>query len=132
MKLVVLDTSAYSHLLHQHASLLEIVEQADTVFFSPVVLGELFAAFKKGTQEKKNCDLLQAFLDEHTTICDVTADTAKIYGSVYSALKKQGTPIPMNDVWIAAQCMEFGAELLTFDKHFERIPGLRVWFGGGK
>ncbi len=116
-------------MLHRHTSLLKIVENADTIFFSPVVLGELFAGFKKGTQEKKNSDLLQAFLREHTTICEVTADTAEIYGIIFTNLRKQGTPIPMNDVWIAAQCIEFGAELLTFDRHFERVPGLRVWLG---
>ena len=39
-------------------------------------------------------------------------------------MKKDGSPIPINDVWIAAQAMEHGAELLTDDRHFERVAGL--------
>jgi predicted nucleic acid-binding protein len=38
--------------------------------------------------------------------------------------KQKGTPIPANDIWVAAQAMEFGAELITFDKHFQVIDGL--------
>ena len=46
------------------------------------------------------------------------------YTRIAAQLKRQGTPIPTNDIWIAAQTMEHGAELITSDHHFERISGL--------
>jgi tRNA(fMet)-specific endonuclease VapC len=58
---------------------------------------------------------------EKTGISDITADR---YSRIAAVLKKQGTPIPTNDIWIAAQTMEFGAELVTMDQHFKKIPGL--------
>ena len=44
-------------------------------------------------------------------------------------LRKKGKPIPTNDIWIAAQAMELGAKLVTFDGHFKEIAGLRLWEG---
>jgi len=52
---------------------------------------------------------------------EITADR---YSRISVQLKRQGTPIPTNDIWIAAQAMEHGAELLTSDRHFEQISGL--------
>jgi len=54
-------------------------------------------------------------------------DTADIFGFILASLRKSGTPIPINDVWIAAQCLETGSLLVTYDKHFAQIPGLRLW-----
>ncbi|OGJ21740.1 MAG: hypothetical protein A3A82_00890 [Candidatus Pacebacteria bacterium RIFCSPLOWO2_01_FULL_47_12] len=129
MRSVLLDTSAYSYLLYKHKSLQGEVEKAGTVYFSPIVVGEILSGFKKGTLVQKNMSVLQQFLSDIATSCDVTSDTAEIYSDIYTKLSKQGTPIPINDVWIAAQCIEFGAELLTFDSHFRHISDLRVWFG---
>ena len=58
---------------------------------------------------------------EKTGISDITADR---YSRIAKVLKNQGTPIPTNDIWIAAQKMEFGAELVKMDQHFKKIPGL--------
>ena len=129
MKSVLIDTCAYSHLLHKHVLLQEIIENADKVYLSPIVIGELLAGFKKGSREKNNTDILENFIGKFATLCEVTYETPEIYSDVYTKLRKQGAPIPINDVWIAAQCIELGAKLLTFDKHFANIPGLRVWFG---
>ena len=54
-------------------------------------------------------------------------DTAEMFGTVKDALRRQGTPLPINDVWIAAHALEAGATLVSFDRHFERVPGLRRW-----
>lgn len=61
------------------------------------------------------------------SVADVNNETAENFGELKSVLKKQGTPIPLNDIWIAAQCVELGAVLVTFDRHFSQIPGLRIW-----
>jgi tRNA(fMet)-specific endonuclease VapC len=48
-----------------------------------------------------------------------------------ASLRKSGTPIPINDVWIAAQCLETGSLLVTYYNHFAQIPGLRLWDEAG-
>jgi tRNA(fMet)-specific endonuclease VapC len=52
--------------------------------------------------------------------------TADRFGRIAANLRRAGTPIPTNDIWIAAHAMESGAELITLDHHFEHIPGLAV------
>jgi predicted nucleic acid-binding protein len=54
-------------------------------------------------------------------IIDVTADVARKYGIIYLSLQKKGAKIPINDVWIAACCMEVGGALLTRDTHFASV-----------
>ena len=46
------------------------------------------------------------------------------FGRIAAALRKAGTPIPTNDIWIAAHVFETGAELITFDRHFDSVRGL--------
>jgi tRNA(fMet)-specific endonuclease VapC len=50
-----------------------------------------------------------------------------VFGDVKHGLKKKGTPLPINDVWLAAHCLETGAVLATWDTHFERVAGVQVW-----
>ena len=57
----------------------------------------------------------------------MTRETSDCFGRVKDRLRRKGAPIPINDVWIAAQCMETGAVLLTCDAHFAEVDGLRVW-----
>ena len=75
--------------------------------------------------DMQNMRMLRRFLDheavEVTPLGEVTADR---YSRIVMQLKKDGRPIPINDVWIAAQAMEHGAELLTTDRHFEQVAGL--------
>ncbi|MCX6560370.1 MAG: PIN domain-containing protein [Candidatus Aminicenantes bacterium] len=54
-------------------------------------------------------------------------ETADCYARIWSALRQAGRPIPINDVWIAAQAMETGSVLVAFDAHFAQVPGLRIW-----
>jgi tRNA(fMet)-specific endonuclease VapC len=68
---------------------------------------------------------LNNFLEhESVNLVEVGKITADRYSRIAAQLKRQGTPIPGNDIWIAAQTMEHGAELITSDLHFERIDGL--------
>ena len=105
--------------------MVEKISGSDAVLISPVMLGELMFGFRKGAKFEQNMRMLRRFLDheavEVTPLGEVTADR---YSRIVMQLKKDGTPIPINDVWIAAQAMEHGAELLTSDRHFERVAGL--------
>jgi tRNA(fMet)-specific endonuclease VapC len=122
---ILLDTSAYVGFKLGVIEVVDVVAGAEHIFFSPVVLGELMFGFRNGTRFKENMEDLDQFLQhdavEFTQIGKITADR---YSRIASHLRQQGTPIPTNDIWIAAQTMEYGAELITSDKHFENISGL--------
>ena len=122
---ILLDTSAYVGFKLGLDRVVDTVAGAEEIFFSPVVMGELMFGFRNGTKFRENMEDLNQFLQheavEFISIGKVTADR---YSRIASRLKQEGTPIPTNDIWIAAQTMECGAELLTSDKHFERVAGL--------
>lgn len=128
MKKVLLDTSGYSKLLKGDKIVQAEIEEASIIYFSVIVVGELLAAFKNGMRETKNKQLLEKFtFKPEVCVISVTEETADIYAQTVHFLKKQGTPIPVNDVWIAAHAIETGAKLISFDTHFLMIPGIRVW-----
>jgi tRNA(fMet)-specific endonuclease VapC len=54
-------------------------------------------------------------------IIDINGDVARKYAMIHLSLQRKGTKIPINDVWVAACCMEIGGTLLTRDKHFEHV-----------
>jgi tRNA(fMet)-specific endonuclease VapC len=124
---VCLDTSAYSRLMGGHAPLTQLLESADDVLVPATVLGELHAGFEMGSRREANRRKLDEFLAlPGVETIAVTADVAERYGLLVSQLTRQGTPIPTNDIWIAAAALETGARLVSYDSHFEHIPGLIV------
>jgi tRNA(fMet)-specific endonuclease VapC len=123
--LVALDTSAYSHFRKGHPGIVKVLAKASCVLVSAVVLGELEAAFRKGARVSDNRAVLHAFLSEDfVEITETNASIARRYGAIFDGLRRAGTPIPINDVWIAAAAMDAGANLLTFDQDFARIEHL--------
>ena len=124
MKLM-LDTSAYVEFKRNEADAVDIIVSADLIMVSPIVLGELLFGFRNGTRFKQNlADLNQFLAHKAVEIVPIGKITSDRYARIATQLKSQVTPIPTNDIWIAAQTMEHGAELITSDKHFERIAGL--------
>jgi len=90
-----------------------------------IVLGELYYGFKNGSKENENRTQLTDFLAKPTVkISYPTQDTAEILAEIKMELKRAGTPVPVNDIWIAALSRETGSWLVTYDKHFENISGL--------
>jgi len=133
MNKILLDTNAYVRFLRGDEKVMGCLARADTVHVSVFVLGELYAGFKAGSTEKGNKELLERFLLKPTvSVLDATMDTADVFGFIMASLRKSGTPIPINDVWIAAQCLETGSLLVTYDNHFAQIPGLRLWDEAGR
>jgi tRNA(fMet)-specific endonuclease VapC len=122
---IMLDTSAYVGFKRNNPELVEIIVSAELILISTVVLGELLFGFRNGTRFKKNLAELNRFL-EHDSVetVPVGKTSADRYSRIAAQLRRQGTPIPANDIWIAAQVMEHGAELITTDEHFDKIIGL--------
>jgi tRNA(fMet)-specific endonuclease VapC len=123
----LLDTNAYAALKRGHAATADLVRSSSELTFSMIVVGELLFGFRNGTRYERNVHELDEFLaDARVRVLPVTRMTADRFGRIAAALRKAGKPIPTNDMWIAAHSLESGAELLTFDDHFEAVAGL-VW-----
>jgi tRNA(fMet)-specific endonuclease VapC len=133
MRKVLLDTNAYTALLAGDEAVLDVLAEAEVVYMSVVVLGELFAGFKGGNRERDNLRQLDEFLRRPPVrTLPVTRGTAEVFGEVKQQLKSGGTPIPQNDVWIAAHAIESGAWLVTYDQHFHKVAGILLWDGIAK
>ena len=122
---LVLDTSAYSHLRKGHPQVLASLTDAVHVSLPVVVLGELEAAFERGSRTAENRRVLAELLAEpFVNVLNVTPATVRHYARVFLSLRAAGTPIPLNDVWIAACTLECHGHLLTFDRDYLRVPSL--------
>lgn len=122
---LVLDTSAYSHFRAGDDRVHNLMAAAEIIALPTVVLGELEAAFLLGRRERENRMLLAEFLDEpFVAILPVTPTVARHYGRVFAGLRRSGTPIPINDIWIAATTLDCGGHLLTFDGDFQSVAAL--------
>jgi tRNA(fMet)-specific endonuclease VapC len=122
---VLLDSSAYSRLKVGHRVVARAIRDADAIVFSVIVLGELLAGFRRGSRLDRNRAELEEFLaSPYVTLLPVTPVTADRFARVLADLRDRGRPIPTNDVWIAAHALESGADLVTFDRHFEHVAGL--------
>jgi tRNA(fMet)-specific endonuclease VapC len=126
MKLA-LDTNAYSGFLRGEARCVDVVRRATQIHLPVIVLGELRAGFAAGGRETENLADLGRFLAS-PRVSVVAADerTAEVYARVYLQLRRRGMPIPTNDLWIAAVCIQHGLALCTADAHFAHVEALIV------
>jgi len=106
-----------------------VLDASELVYLSVVVAGELLTGFLGGSMERENRRCLKEFIEKggKTVIARPGMETAERFVLIKDSLKRKGKPVPVNDIWIAAQCLETGAVLLTKDAHFEAIDGLLLW-----
>lgn len=127
MSRILLDTSAYSAFMRGHAEAVAAIQGADEIVLSPVVLGELAAGFRRGGRRKRNEAELRRFRSSPRVRSVVMDDeTSERYAAILDGLRRTGTPISANDVWIAASAMQHGLLLVTADADFERVPQILV------
>ena len=129
MSRLCLDTSAYSHFARGEPEAVDAIRGARIVGVPVIVLGELRAGFRLGRNVERNERELQAFLAHPVVrVLEVDDTAASLYAQIVAVLREAGTPIPTNDLWIAALAAREGATVLTYDRHFERIGriGARV------
>ena len=127
MKLV-LDTNIYSDYAEGVTETVDFMAtQGEQLFLPSIVVGELHFGFMKGLRQRLNEKKLKQFIDLlDVDVIDVNADVARKYAIIYLSLQRNGTKIPVNDVWIAASCMEVGGTLLTRDKHFNVVDQIET------
>ena len=124
---VLVDTSAYSAFTRGHPELKLALQRAEEIYLSPIVLGELQSGFRRGKHQARNEKGLEEFLDAgRVGLIPILDSTAVRYAEILTYLRRAGTPLPTNDVWIAASAMEHGLRVVTTDKHFRRVPQILV------
>jgi tRNA(fMet)-specific endonuclease VapC len=120
---VILDTNGLSALADGESTLEPILREAAEVALPVIVLGE----FRYGIRQSRDRQRYEQWLTEslgNFRILDVDEATAASYATVRMELKKAGTPIPSNDVWIAALCRQHSLFLLSRDRHFDLVVGI--------
>ena len=122
---VALDTNRLTDLFQGDAALAERLGLCDEVWIPLVVLAEIKAGFLGGTERHRNEILLRKLLSKATVgVLLPDRETAEHYARLFVQLKRAGTPVPDNDLWIAALALQHDLLLITRDKHFEKIPQL--------
>src|SRR3990172_8377083 len=98
---MLLDTNAYSAMRRGDPVLQRLVRQADELIVSTIVVGELLFGFEHGSRRVANRAELDRFLNHpQVRIVPVTRTTADRYARIATGLRRKGTPIPTNDIWI--------------------------------
>ena len=124
---ICLDTSAYSHFKRGDAAAIDVMSGASAVYVPVVVLGELRIGFRLGTRAGANERELAGFLSRDVVeVIDLDTDVASIYADIVVDLRRAGTPIPTNDIWIGASAVRMGVSVLTYDAHFEKMRRVSV------
>ena len=122
---VALDTNRYVDLCRGVGDTQAVLEQAEAVWLPFVVLGELRAGFAYGRRQAENERVLRQFLLKGgVDVLFADDQTTHHYAAVFRQLRKQGTPIPTNDMWLAALVLQHNLALHARDEHFDRLPQL--------
>ncbi len=123
---VVLDTNAYSDWIRK-GHWKAMISRASRVWLPSVVLGELYRGFFSGNRFSENeAHLLKLLNQPAVGVLEISLEVARVYGELVHYLRRQGTPLPVNDIWVAASTIHCGGLLLTSDRHFENLPQVRV------
>ena len=107
----------------EHQGIRQFLERADEIWLSAIVLGELHSGFLGGSRRQFNRNRLAAFLSRpgvYVGVLDQT--TSERYAEIVEHLRNAGSPLPTNDIWIAAHAMQHGLQIVTLDKHFSKMP----------
>ena len=120
---IVLDTNTYCDFAEGLENIVDIIAtRSKEIFIPSPVIGELQYGFRKGSRFEFNDGKLRQITDLlKIQMIDVDMSVARKYGAIFLALVKKGRKIPINDVWVAACCMEVGGTLLTRDSHFNDV-----------
>jgi tRNA(fMet)-specific endonuclease VapC len=119
---LALDTNRYTDLARGLDPTVALIAAADAVFVPFIVLGELRAGFAAGGRTAINERALRLFLGKPgVEVLLADEQTTSHYGTVFAQLRRQGTPIPTNDMWIAALVLQHGLVLHARDQHFEHV-----------
>lgn len=121
---MILDTNAVSSLFRGDRTLEELLADEERHQLPVIVVGE----YAFGLAQSRGRQRLQTLLDQlvrESDVLEIDLETAKIYAEIRRGLHQRGQPIPENDLWIGALCLQHRQRLVSRDPHFERVPGLQ-------
>jgi tRNA(fMet)-specific endonuclease VapC len=122
----LLDTNIVISLFANELSVTEKIKSyTGNILIPSIVLGELFYGAEQSTRKDTNKRKIEEFA-KASVVLECDAETARVYGRIKGQLKAKGTPIPENDIWIAAPAEQHQLLLITRDKHFDNIDALSV------
>jgi len=128
VKRVLIDTNIYVEAMFGNPEIVRKLQKVDMIGLSAISIGELLAGFKIRMEQSEQISQFEEFLDSpRVELSSVTYSTADFYSEIYLKLRKAGTPIPTNDIWIAATALEHGFRIFTLDKHFQNIAGMNFY-----
>jgi tRNA(fMet)-specific endonuclease VapC len=120
---LTLDTNTYVDLCKGAVETVSLLEEADAVILTFVVIGELRAGFVHGSRQAENERTLRRFLlKDGVEVVYADDQTTHHYAAIFRQLRKQGTPIPTNDMWLAALVLQHNLVLHARDRHFDHLP----------
>jgi len=121
------DTNRFADLAANDPVAHELLQRATEVWFSIITVGELLAGFSQSARRIENEQRLAELLDRQGVgVLALDRRTAEMYAMVWQSLRRQGTPIPTNDIWIAAQALQHDLTLDTRDAHFQHVAQLKL------
>ena len=124
---ILFDSNRYKDFCSSDSEIINCVRQADKIYFPFIVLAELRAGFACGTKAKKNEAVLIQILSQNSVdVIYPDEETTHHYAHLFKQLREQGTPIPTNDLWIAAIAVQYDLLLASKDKHFRHLPQIPV------
>lgn len=128
MSAFVIDTNVYSGFLRGDARAVRALQDAHEIHLPLIVVAELLAGFAAGARTAKNREELAHFMaSPRVLLLKPDERTPQHYADAYAALRRQGRPIPTNDLWIAALARQHRMPLFSFDEHFGAVPGLALY-----
>lgn len=121
---MILDTNALSAAAERDPSALEVVARAEYLAVPVIVLGEYRLGIAQSRHRASYENWLQEWISS-VTVLEIEDETTRSYAVIGLELKRKGKPIPTNDLWIAALCRQHSLPLLSRDRHFDFVPGLK-------
>jgi len=119
----ILDTNIVVAWLNGDLSIADKVDKAAAVYIPLIVAGELYYGALYSTQVQKNLGKIAQLISRYHTL-SINEETALFYGRIKASLRKKGTPVPENDIWISAIALQNDLPVVTKDKHFKEIDNL--------
>jgi tRNA(fMet)-specific endonuclease VapC len=120
---LAIDSNRYTDFCRGIDPAVEVIRRADELWVPFIVAAELRAGFRAGSRPRENEQRFLSFLGSpRVGLLWADEATTHFYAEIYADLRRAGTPIPTNDIWIAALTLQHGLILFTRDQHFEHIP----------
>lgn len=122
---ILVDTNRYTDFAKGDQDTVRGFTEADHIYLPFVALAELRAGFACGKIARQNEATLVKFLNnKRVSVLYADARTTQVYAEIFAQLREQGTPIPTNDIWIAALAIQYALPLCSRDQHFEHLSQL--------